>query len=338
VKIKQAICNVLSWRIERTDLLKLKIDIIPYQVSQHYNLNPGTMCIYTGDLRPLSQVESQQETNNETHENKIEINSRDFLASLHRFINSKYQEFALREKQPISRDQEEMRNFNNFNSLILTRFLKNEPEEELPSTEQAPLSPNVLKILISQYSDNDASVREAVINALGIIGLPEAGEALDVLIKALYDKESQIRAVAAWAIGKLGDIAAYKATRRLIELLKDKFWKVRTSACIALGNMGEIADTALYAILIKALKDGSINKVVVCETLIKLGLRGEQILIDILKKIPNVNYNLKAAIIQSLELADVNSPSIDFVIEELFRNAAYIFFKIKISLNILEIQ
>ena len=312
---------MLSWRIARNDMLKLKIDIIPYQVSQHYSLNPGTMCIYTGDLRPLSQIENQQESN-EAFENKIEINSRDFLASLHRFISLKYQEFSLREKQPIVRDQDEMRNFNNYNSFVLARFLKNEPEEEVIDTQPAPLSPNIIKNIISLYNDNDPSVREAVINALGSIGLPEAGEALDVLVKALYDKESQIRAVAAWAIGKLGDVAAYKATRRLIELLKDKFWKVRTSACIALGCMGEIADTSLYATLIKALKDGSINKVVVCETLIKFGAKGEQILLDILRKVPNINYNLKAAIIQSLELADVNSPSIDFVIEELFRNAA----------------
>ena len=44
-------------------------------------------------------------------------------------------------------------------------------------------------------------------------------------------------------------------------------------------------------------------------------------LLDILKQVPQSNYGLKAAIIQSLELADVDRPTIDFVIEELFRNA-----------------
>lgn len=323
-KIKQAICNVLPWRFASHNQLKLTIDIIPYQVSQHYNLNPGTMCIYQGDLRPLSQVEIQQEIQ-DISDNRIEINSRDFLASVHRYITLKYQDFAFREKSSAPRENDEMKNFNDFNSFLLVKFLKNEPEkdtEEDIENQHPPISSNIIKVLIALYADKDAAVRETCINSLGLIGLPEAAEALETLVKALFDRESQIRAVAAWAIGKLGDVAAHKASKRLVELLKDSFWKVRTSACIALGCMGDVAGPSLYSILVKCLKDGSINKVVVCETLVRLGQRGEQILLDILKKVPNINYSLKAAIIQSLELADADSPSIDFVIEELFRNAA----------------
>lgn len=36
---------------------KLKINIVPYQVALHYNVNPGTMCIYEGDLTPLAFID-----------------------------------------------------------------------------------------------------------------------------------------------------------------------------------------------------------------------------------------------------------------------------------------
>lgn len=313
----------MSWRVPDPNKIKLKIEVIPYQVSQHYNLNPGTMCVYSGDLRPLFIAETAEKDSNAPQEDKIEINSRDFLAALNRYISLKYQDFALRDTDSYPKDQEDFKNFNDFNTYILERFLKNESQEaEQTLKEQLQISPNIIKALIAQYNDRDKLVRESVVNTLGLIGYPEAVEALDMLVKALYDGEAQIRAVAAWAIGKLGDVGATKASRRLVELLKDNFWKVRTSACIALGCMGDSADTSLFAILVKALKDGSINKVVVCETLVRLGERGEFIILDILKKVPNVNYVLKAALIQSLELAEVNRPTIDFVIEELFRNAA----------------
>lgn len=332
-KTKQAICSVLPWRIDRFDRSKVTIRVVPYQVSQHYQCNPGTMCIYSGNLKSLAQVEIAGEIFE--GEDAIEINSRDFLASMQRLITLKYQEFSLKENQSLNsslastftsfKNSEDFKNFDNFNSLILADFLSSndKAEEEEAPVPPAAISSDIIKGLINAYGDKSALVREAVIHALGLIGPPEASDALETLTRALYDPDGQVRAIGAWAIGKLGDIAANKASKRLIELLKDKFWKVRTSACIALGYMGENVEPSPYPILVKALKDGSINKVVVCETLVRLGVQGEQILLDMLKGMPNTNYGMKTAIIQSFELADVDRPTIDFVIEELFRNAAY---------------
>lgn len=53
----------------------------------------------------------------------------------------------------------------------------------------------------------------------------------------------------------------------------------------------------------------------------RIGTAGEQILIDILRNVPQQNFKLKAAIISSFQLANVNKPTIDFIIEELFKNA-----------------
>lgn len=319
-KLKQAICSVLPWRNDKYNRSKVRINIIPYQVSQHYQYNPGTMCVYQGNLKPLSLIEIAEGPVEEI-EDAIEINSRDFMASLQRLLTIKYQEFALRDQEGVN-ENEELKNFNNYNELILTNYFVPQNTQ----FDQAIISPNIIKALMSLATDSNAGVREAAVNALGVIGPPEASDAVDVLVKSLYDSESQIRATAAWALGKLGDISGNKATKRLIELLKDNFWKVRTSACIALGYMGENVEPSPYQILVKILKDGSINRVVVCETLVRLGVQGEQILLDILKQVPNSNYALKSAIIQSLELADVDRPTIDFVIEELFRNSAYVIF------------
>lgn len=55
--------------------------------------------------------------------------------------------------------------------------------------------------------------------------------------------------------------------------------------------------------------------------MVRLGVYGEQILVEMLKLTPQTNYKLKTAIVQSFELANVQRPTIDFVIEELFKNA-----------------
>lgn len=127
--------------------------------------------------------------------------------------------------------------------------------------------------------------------------------------------------MAAWCAGEIGPSASHKTGKLLINLLKDNYWKVRTASCLALGFMGENLSETVFPVLTKILRDGSINKKTVCQTLIRLGVNGEQILLDILKNVSRSNYKLKASIIDSLKLADVNKPTIDFILEELFRNA-----------------
>lgn len=111
--------------------------------------------------------------------------------------------------------------------------------------------------------------------------------------------------MAAWCLGRLGESNPLKVAKRLIVLLKDNFWKVRTAACVSLGSLGSSVSDIAFPALTKILRDGSINKVTVCETIVRLGVYGEQILIDILKNVPQSNFKLKTAIIQAFELADV---------------------------------
>lgn len=125
--------------------------------------------------------------------------------------------------------------------------------------------------------------------------------------------------MAAWSIGKIGPSFADKfVVDRLVRMLKDNFWKVKTAACITIGVLGpQYVELALDTLL-DALKHGTINRVIVCETIIKMGTDGERILVEILKRMRVKDAKLICPILASLELADISKPLIDFTFEELF--------------------
>lgn len=52
-----------------------------------------------------------------------------------------------------------------------------------------------------------------------------------------------------------------------------------------------------------------------------MGPLGEQILVNICSKLPPNDIKLKCSILRAFALANVDSPSIDFVIEVLLRTA-----------------
>ena len=81
--------------------------------------------------------------------------------------------------------------------------------------------------------------------------------------------------MACWALSKLCEQPSKRIINRLLELLKDNFWKVRISACICIGAIIDQPYENVVQALLKCLKDNSVNKVTVCETIIKLGGAGE---------------------------------------------------------------
>lgn len=314
-KIKEAIISALAWRIHDTNPLEIRIE--EFQVAEHYKQSPGTMCLYYGSLIPCAIEENKQENN------YIAINSRDFIAALQRLLTIKYEKFqlVLREKN--------LKNNNLYNvkvngiakDLILTRLF----DQNLHSSNTSKIiSPEIIKGLISCLSDENPQIRDQAINSIGIIGLPEGLIAFDHLIKCLSDVEAQVRTTAAWSIGIIGINQGNKCLK-LLDLLKDSYWKVRTASCIAIGNIGTGISEQAFPILTKILKDGSINKLIICETIVKLGVGGEQILIDILRGTKNNSFKLKASILESFALANVEKPTIDFVIEEIFKHARFCF-------------
>lgn len=53
-KIKLAIISILFARVKDNESPQLNTQVIGYQASQHYKIPPGTMCLYFGNLQPLS--------------------------------------------------------------------------------------------------------------------------------------------------------------------------------------------------------------------------------------------------------------------------------------------
>lgn len=171
--------------------------------------------------------------------------------------------------------------------------------------------------------DEKPEVREAALNALGAIGLPWIEGLQTHLVRALEDPNSVVRAMAAWSIGKLGpDFASAAIVAKMNKLLRDSFWKVRTAACITLGALGPECVESALDILLEALRTGAINRVIVSETIVKMGVSGERILVEILKRMRVKDAKLICPILASLELADVTQPTSDFVYEELLNSVA----------------
>ncbi len=89
--------------------------------------------------------------------------------------------------------------------------------------------------LIEALKDQDSSIRQYAVSALGEIG-PGAKEAVPALIEALKDQDSFVRRFAAGALGRIGP-EAKEAVPALIEALKDQDSRIRRSAVSALGRI-----------------------------------------------------------------------------------------------------
>lgn len=227
---------MLSWRLPKQRKNQLKIRVVPYQVAQHYNVNPGTMCLYMGDLTPVAFVENEQSLENDY----IEINSRDFMAALQRLLAVKYEQFS-QSADGLTQKHDIVLNGFVYDFMIAKLIDPSLSEEK----EDNSISPQIIRGLVALLTDESAQVREAALNTLGIISLPEAKESIEHVYKCLSDQDPQIRAMAAWCLGRMGEEITPKIAKKLVELLKDSYWKVRTAACVAIGAIGQnISDFA----------------------------------------------------------------------------------------------
>jgi hypothetical protein len=71
--------------------------------------------------------------------------------------------------------------------------------------------------------------------------------------------------------------------------------------------------------LINMLKESPINKQLIAETIIRMGIEGENNLLLMMNSEPDSNYKLKSAVIRSYSYADITSPNIDFILESIFK-------------------
>lgn len=128
--------------------------------------------------------------------------------------------------------------------------------------------------------------------------------------------------MAVWAIGCFEEDDSKILFKKIVQMLDDRFLQVRTSACVALGVINPSKLTSVLPKLLKSLKDGSINRDVVCET-IMLSQNGPFELIDISEKYHSDPLVLRACL-RALKKVDGNISLVDPIASHLLKFQRYI--------------
>lgn len=261
-------------------------------VESDQNLMPGTFWKYKG---PKNSIFEEK-----TFNSSLEVNSRDFLAILQRWIKT--------------------RTVDNKESVFpkIPRVGKSMEDSQIfEFCEKSRIRNNALAVCVCT-ADKNKDVRKVAVSLLNRIEIPDDMKVTRYIKNCLQDPDSQVRASAA-SVSSTLCTGSKKVLELLLKLLKDNYPQVRNTACTALKMVGRQSSKKVIPILTKLLKDGALSRQVVADSLVGLGTEGQLQIIEILHKEPLGNLSLRTCIIKALGTADVNSNNIDFVIETLFK-------------------
>ena len=394
--IRSAICSVLCYRFPKKIIpLKIKLDNGDNNDISTMNLNiPGSFYTYQGKICPVlvpcsknideilesEEIEYYGRKNhlnkilnmiNDTSEDWIEINQRDFLAALQRMIQIQYDHKKPQlifeennlfnfldhlylknesndddindkndDKENFNQNEEENENDLNFiqkeknknanniyfyirkynNILCIKTDIKNEKDDlEGIDTEYEYISEEVIKALGKCLSDYSIKVRDSAATSLGVIGLPEASIAIDDLIENINDEDVNVKSKIIWDIGRIAQAVDNSAINEVALFIQNNMWKVKKATLYALSQFGNRCNKNIIPYLINLLKESAINKQLIAEAIVKLGIEGENALLLMMNSEPDNNYKLKSAVIRAYSLVDITSPNIDFILESIFK-------------------
>ena len=396
-KIRSAICSVLCYRFPKKIIpLKIKLDNGYNNNISNMNLNlPGSFYTYQGKICPVlvpcsknideilenEEIEYYGRKNhlnkilnmiNDTSEDWIEINQRDFLAALQRMIQIQYDHKKPQlifdennlfnfldhlkinmdsnekindkndEKENMNQNEEDNendlkdiekeknQNSNNeyfyvrkYNNILGIKTDNQNENDELEGidTEHEYISEEVIKSLGKCLSDYSIKVRDAAATSLGIIGLPESSIAIDDLIENINDEDINVKSKIIWDIGRIAQAVDNSAINEVAMFIQNNMWKVKKATLYALSQFGNRCNKNIIPYLINLLKESAINKQLIAETIVKLGIEGENALLLMMNSEPDNNYKLKSAVIRAYSLADISSPNIDFILESIFKQS-----------------
>lgn len=352
--VRAAIANSFSYRLPKyQNYLEMRLDKNDtYSISKNL---PGSFCTYHGNIAPFienknltieelisaSEYQEFNETENtleniqentSTQEEYLEVNTRDFFAALQRMLFMGVDHSSpqlVHNGFPNSLDNIDLKASDN--NLIEQNFqffdLSNvkatvDQSNEILQVDDAGryyVSDEAVKGLVRCLKDYSAKVREAAVTSLGIIGYPEALPAVDGLVDNINDEDVNVRSKIIWAIGRTAQGLGNQIIPFILEGAKSNMWKVKKASLYTLGQLGDRCAQYVCPYLVKLLKESPINKQIVAQTLVRLGLEGESVLLKIMGEEPDSNYKLKSAIIRAFSLADINSTNADFIIEYVFR-------------------
>ena len=389
-KIKSAICSVLCYRFPKK--------IIPFKIrlesgdrdlfSMNQNM-PGSFFNYQGKICPvlvpctknIDEILENEEIDydvkknhvnkilnmiNDTSDDWLEINQRDFLAALQRMIQIQYDhrkpqlildennEFNFLDHLKLKSDKknkenninsenkednegndinqenqnDEFSNYSQYNYIIKYNIIlgiksdvsqENESDLEGIDLDHEYISEEVIKSLGKCLSDYSEKVRDSAATSLGIIGLPESSIAIDDLIPHLKDKNVEVKSKIIWDIGRIAPAVDNSVIGEVALCIQSNMWKIKKSTLYTLSQFGNRCNKNIIPYLINLLKESPINKQLIAETIVRMGIEGENNLLLMMNSEPDSNYKLKSAVIRGYSYADITSPNIDFILESIFK-------------------
>ena len=389
-EIKSAICSVLCYRFPKK--------IIPFKIrlesgdrdlfSMNQNM-PGSFFNYQGKICPvlvpctknIDEILENEEIDydvkknhvnkilnmiNDTSDDWLEINQRDFLAALQRMIQIQYDhrkpqlildennEFNFLDHLKLKSDKknkenninsenkednegndinqenqnDEFSNYSQYNYIIKYNIIlgiksdvsqENESDLEGIDLDHEYISEEVIKSLGKCLSDYSEKVRDSAATSLGIIGLPESSIAIDDLIPHLKDKNVEVKSKIIWDIGRIAPAVDNSVIGEVALCIQSNMWKIKKATLYTLSQFGNRCNKNIIPYLINLLKESPINKQLIAETIVRMGIEGENNLLLMMNSEPDSNYKLKSAVIRGYSYADITSPNIDFILESIFK-------------------
>lgn len=389
-EIKSAICSVLCYRFPKK--------IIPFKIrlesgdrdlfSMNQNM-PGSFFNYQGKICPvlvpctknIDEILENEEIDydvkknhvnkilnmiNDTSDDWLEINQRDFLAALQRMIQIQYDhrkpqlildennEFNFLDHLKLKSDKknkenninsenkednegndinqenqnDEFSNYSQYNHIIKYNTIlgiksdvsqENESDLEGIDLDHEYISEEVIKSLGKCLSDYSEKVRDSAATSLGIIGLPESSIAIDDLIPHLKDKNVEVKSKIIWDIGRIAPAVDNSVIGEVALCIQSNMWKIKKATLYTLSQFGNRCNKNIIPYLINLLKESPINKQLIAETIVRMGIEGENNLLLMMNSEPDSNYKLKSAVIRGYSYADITSPNIDFILESIFK-------------------
>ena len=271
---------------------QIRLVISENSVDSDENLMPGSFWKYIGPCKSIFEVNDEK--------SRLEVNSRDFLAILQRWIRTRINENKESVFPKIPK---------------VGKILKD--SQLFDFSERSRMRNNVLSVCSAVY-DTNKEVRKTAVLLLGHMQIPDDLKVSKYIKIALKDQDSQVRSAAAQVSSNLCT-SSKGSLDLLLRLLKDNYPHVRNSACSSLKFIGKQCPRKVLPILLKLLKEGTVNRQVVAESIVGLGSEGQVQLIDLLYKEPVGNLSLRTCIIRALGTADIDTNGIDFIIENLFK-------------------
>ena len=283
----------------------------------------------------MNDLENPTEETKQTAE-YLEINTRDFLAALQRMLVMNYDHsnprlvhngnpntidninFKLSKNEII----EKYINFFDIANIVTSNMNSEENTQNdvnIDETGKYFVSEEIIKALIKCLKDYSTKVREAAATSLGIIGLPEALLSIDGLIENINDEDVNVRSKIIWAIGRVAEGTDNSIIPFIVNSVQSNMWKVKKASLYTLAQLGDRCAKNSLPYLVKLLKESPINKQIIAETIIRLGIEGESVLLKIMSSEPDSNYKLKSAIVRALAFTDITSTNIDFIVECIFK-------------------